>query len=343
MTETTSEPFTGQAPARDAEAVVLERVHKSFGTRRAVDDMSFRVPAGTVYGIIGPNGSGKSTTLRMITRIHHPDGGRIRVLGQDASLGDGASDRIGYLPEERGLYRKMPVGELLRFFAALKGVSDGRARVESRLWLERLGIGDCEKRRVEALSKGMAQKVQFIAAVLHRPELLILDEPFSGLDPVNLEAIGGHPRAPPAGDHHPVFDPRHGGGRADVRLHPHDPPGRKVLDGTLDSIQQRTPSTWSRCASPATRSRSTGCPGVARVNDHGRLQELRLEPGCDPQSILRALAERVRVEHFEVARPHLHDIFVRIAGPQAAEEAGDGAEIVSAPLARRLGRCVVPG
>jgi ABC-2 type transport system ATP-binding protein len=309
------------ATTREPDAVVLDQVHKSFGAKRAVDDMSFRVPAGTVYGIIGPNGSGKSTTLRMITRIHHPDGGRIRVLGQDASGGDGASDRIGYLPEERGLYRKMPVGELLRFFAALKGVPDGRARVESRLWLERLGIGDCEKRRVEALSKGMAQKVQFIAAVLHRPELLILDEPFSGLDPVNMDAIK-----------EAILELRRQG--TTILFSTHDMEvaermcdfilmihrGRKVLDGTLDSIQQRYAMDVVKVRVTGDKVAFDRLPGVARVNDSGRLQELRLEPGCDPQSILRALTDRVRVEHFEVSRPHLHDIFVRIAGPQSAEE-----------------------
>ena len=312
----------------------LRDVDKRFGEKRAVVGMSFRVPVGAVYGIIGPNGSGKSTTLRMITRIHHPDAGQIRVLGLDASRGDAASDRIGYLPEERGLYRKMAVGELLRFFAALKGVRDQRARVESRRWLERLGIGDCEKRRVEALSKGMAQKVQFIAAILHQPELLILDEPFSGLDPVNMEAI-----------REAILDLRRQG--TTILFSTHDMEvaermcdfilmiyrGRKVLDGTLDAIQQQYATDTVRVRVSGGADAFDRLPGVARVNDHGRLQELRLAPDGDPQALLRALLERTRVEHFEVTRPHLHDIFVRIAGPQAA---GDD---------RRGGRapCVGPG
>jgi ABC-2 type transport system ATP-binding protein len=306
------------------EAVWLEGVNKSFGAKRAVAEMSFRVPAGAVYGIIGPNGSGKSTTLRMITRIHHPDSGQIRVLGQDASGGDAASERIGYLPEERGLYRKMPVGELLRFFAALKGVPNRRAKVASRLWLERLGIGDCEKRRVEALSKGMAQKVQFIAAVLHQPELLILDEPFSGLDPVNMETI-----------REAVLEMRRQG--TTILFSTHDMEvaermcdfilmihrGRKVLDGTLDSIQQRYATDTVKVRIAGGTVAFDQLPGVARVNDFGRLQELRLQAGCDPQSILRTLVDRVQVEHFEVARPHLHDIFVRIAGPAAGSDDDD--------------------
>ena len=272
-------------PATERPAVALDTVSKSFGARRAVAELSFRVPAGTVYGIIGPNGSGKSTTLRMITRIHHPDAGQIQVLGQDASSGEAASDRIGYLPEERGLYRKMPVGELLRFFAALKGVPGRRARIESRRWLERLGLGDCEKRRVEALSKGMAQKVQFIAAVLHQPELLILDEPFSGLNPVNMETV-----------REAILEVRRQG--TTILFSTHDMEvaermcdfilmihrGRKVLDGTLDSIRQRFATDTVRVRISGGAVAFEQLPGVARVNDFGRLQELRLEAGCDPQS-----------------------------------------------------------
>jgi ABC-2 type transport system ATP-binding protein len=164
--------------------VEIENVTKTFGAKLAVDDLSLMVPEGTVYGLIGPNGSGKSTTIRMIMRIYHPDAGSIRVLGSNATDGGAANDRIGYLPEERGLYRKMPIGEVLQFFAELKGVRD--ARREVRAWLERLGLAEYEKKKVESLSKGMAQKIQFIATVLHRPRLVILDEPFSGLDPVNM-------------------------------------------------------------------------------------------------------------------------------------------------------------
>ncbi len=301
----------------------LEGVRKSFGAKRAVDGISFRVPVGAVYGIIGPNGSGKSTTLRMITRIYHPDAGQIRVLGHDASTGDGASDRIGYLPEERGLYRKMPVGELLRFFAALKGVPERRSRVESRRWLERLGIGDCEGRRVEALSKGMAQKVQFIAAVLHEPELLILDEPFSGLDPVNMETIREailEVRGKGTTILFSTHDMEVAERMCDFILMIHH--GRKVLDGTLEAIRQQYATDTVKVRVAGDRIAFERLPGVARVNDFGQLQELRLEPGSDPQAILRALVEKVRVEHFEVGRPHLQDIFVRIAGPAAQDSDG---------------------
>src|SRR5215471_8623369 len=154
-------------------AVELHHVTKTFGRHVAVDDLSLAVPAGTVYGFIGPNGSGKTTTLRMIMRILHPDRGDIRVLGEH-SLG-AASDRVGYLPEERGLYKQMKVRDVLRFYAALKGLHGSRPAIDT--WLERLGLSAWAGKKVEALSKGMAQKVQFIATVIARPELVLLDEP----------------------------------------------------------------------------------------------------------------------------------------------------------------------
>jgi ABC-2 type transport system ATP-binding protein len=302
-----------------AEPVVeLRDVDKSFGATRAVAEMSFVVPAGAVYGIIGPNGSGKSTSLRMITGIYHPDRGRIRVLGLDASRGDAANGRIGYLPEERGLYRKMKVGELLQFFARLKGVKVRPAEVQR--WLERLGLGDCAGKRVEALSKGMAQKVQFIATVLHRPTLLILDEPFSGLDPVNMEVMKDA-----------ILELKREGATVLFSTHDMDVAermcdfilmiyrGRKVLDGTLDAIQEQYGADTVRLRVAGTPPAWERLPGVLRVNDFGRLQELRLERGADPQALLRALVAHGPVEHFEIARPRLHDIFVRIAGAPEAE------------------------
>src|SRR5262249_47633501 len=151
---------------------------KTFGTHTAVDDLSLQVPPGTVYGFIGPNGSGKTTTLRMIVRILHPDRGHIRVLGEEA-LG-AANDRVGYLPEERGLYKTMKVRDLPRSYAERRGFRDCRPAIAP--WLERMGLSDWAGKKVQTLSKGMAQKVQFIAAVIARPELVLLDEPFSGLD-----------------------------------------------------------------------------------------------------------------------------------------------------------------
>jgi ABC-2 type transport system ATP-binding protein len=295
-------------------AVEIVGVSKSFGRTRAVDRLSLTVPRASVYGLIGPNGSGKSTTIRMVMRIYHPDSGTIRVLGHDATTGDAATNRIGYLPEERGLYRKMPVGELLEFFAALKGVRNARADVKR--WLEKLGLGDCLRRRVDTLSKGMAQKIQFIATVLHQPELVILDEPFTGLDPVNMDVIRDA-----------ILDLRRAGTTVVFSTHDMDVAekmcdsifmlhqGRKVLDGTLEEIQRQfgADTVRVRVASGSVVAFDR-LPGVVRVNDFGRFQELRMSPHGDPQAILRALTGQATVELFEIAVPRLHDIFVRIAG-----------------------------
>jgi ABC-2 type transport system ATP-binding protein len=299
-------------------AVVIEGVSKSFGTHRAVSDLSLEVPAGCVYGFIGPNGSGKTTTLRMIMRILHPDQGTIRVLGEER-LG-AANDRVGYLPEERGLYKQMKVRDQLRFFAELKGRRDSRAAIAD--WLRRLGLEAWGNARVQALSKGMAQKVQFIAAVIARPELVLLDEPFSGLDPVNLEVLRDA-----------ILDLRRDG--TTVIFSTHDMAvaekmcdflfmihnGRKVLDGTLEAIQAAYGSDTVRVRMEGPPPAWEDLPGVVKATDFGRAQELRLSAGADPQVLLAALLQRGRVLHFEVARPTLHDIFVRIVNPGEAAHA----------------------
>lgn len=300
-------------------AVEIQGVTKTFGAKVAVNDLSLVVPCGSVYGFIGPNGSGKSTTIRMIMRIFHPDRGHIRVLGEDATMGDAANDRIGYLPEERGLYRKMFIGELLEFCASLKGATNVKADI--RRWLERLDLAGYEKKRFEALSKGMGQKVQFIASILHRPELLILDEPFSGLDPVNMEVLKDA-----------ILEVKQQGATILFSTHDMDVAekmcdfifmiynGRKVLDGTLDSIQNEYGSDTLRIRTAGNGVAYDQLPGVERVNDYGRFQELRMTRGADSQTILREIVGRTKVEHFEVARPSLRDIFVRIAKPQAQEQ-----------------------
>lgn len=301
-------------------AVEIEGVKKTFGSIVAVDGLSLAVPTGSVYGFIGPNGSGKTTTLRMIMRILHPDQGAIHVLGEDATAGEAASDRVGYLPEERGLYRKMQVNEVLRFYAELKGVRDCQQDIDD--WLQRLDLAAYKKKAVEALSKGMSQKLQFIATVLHKPQLLLLDEPFSGLDPVNQEVIKDA-----------VVAMKRTGTTVIFSTHDMDVAekmcdfifmifkGRKVLDGTLESIQSRYGADTIRVRLAENGVDFSKLPGVEKVNDFGRFQELRMHPGTDPQDLLRRLVALARVEHFEIAAPSLHDIFVRIARPQE-EEAG---------------------
>lgn len=305
--------------------VEIQNVTKSFGSFIAVNNLSLAVPQGSIYGFIGPNGSGKTTTLRMIMRIYHPDSGsgRISVLGADALTA--ANDRIGYLPEERGLYKKMKVREILRFYAELKGCRDFKPRITG--WLERMELTPWAEKRVDALSKGMSQKVQFISAVIADPQLVILDEPFSGLDPVNADVL-----------RQAVLDLRRSG--ATVIFSTHDMAvaekmcdfifmiykGNKVLDGTLDSIQAKYGQDTLRVRIDGNGFDPQRISGVQHVNDFGRLQELRIAPGTDTQSVLSELMTRGRVLHFEQTQPSLHDIFVRIAGPQAddhSESAGN--------------------
>jgi ABC-2 type transport system ATP-binding protein len=296
-------------------AVVIDNVRKTFGQHTAVAELSLTVPVGSIYGFIGPNGSGKTTTLRMIMRILHPDQGHIRVLGEER-LG-AANDRVGYLPEERGLYKTMKVRDILRFYAELKGCRDCRRAVDS--WLERLGLAAWADKKVEALSKGMSQKVQFIAAVVSGPELVLLDEPFSGLDPVNADVLrdtilGLRDRGTT------VIFSTHDMGVAermcDFIFMIYN--GRKVLDGTLESIQSVYGEDTVRVELEGPTQRLDDLPGVVKATDFGRLQELRLERGADAQALLARLMERGRVRRFEQTRPTLHDIFVRIARPTDA-------------------------
>jgi ABC-2 type transport system ATP-binding protein len=298
--------------------VRLDRVSKSFGSHKAVDALSLQVPPGSIYGFIGPNGSGKTTTLRMILHIFMPDSGTVEVLGSTGTRA--ANDQIGYLPEERGLYKKMSVKRLLVYYAQLKGMSRVDASSAADSWLSRLGLSEWKNKKVEALSKGMAQKVQFISTVLGKPKLLILDEPFSGLDPVNMEALRSS-----------ILDLRREG--TTIIFSTHDMPmaetmcdficmifkGKKVLDGTLASIQQSYGQDTIRVRVEGGIETLKRIPGVTVLRDLGHVQEL-VSSG-DPQKLLRELSSTSKVDLFEVAHPSLHDIFIRIAsgGEQKGE------------------------
>jgi ABC-2 type transport system ATP-binding protein len=303
-------------------AIELEHVTKTFGQQVAVDDLSLSVPAGSVYGFIGPNGSGKTTTLRMIMRIIVPDRGSIRVLGDASGSHGPANDRIGYLPEERGLYKQMKVRELLRFYAELKGHRTTPAEIED--WLDRMELPGVGEKKVEALSKGMSQKVQFIATIIAKPELVILDEPFSGLDPGNAEVMRDM-----------VLKLKREG--RTVIFSTHDMSvaeemcdfifmiykGKKVLDGTLDAIQQRHGSDVLQVRLERNGSDSQrvleNLPGVMKVTDLGNWQELRVSPQTDRQQLLAELMRRGKIEHFAIAHPSLQDIFLRIVKGEMGE------------------------
>jgi len=298
------------------DSIVLQGVTKTFGTQKAVDDLDLVVPEGSIYGFIGPNGSGKTTTIRMILRIFQPDCGMVRVLGNE--LGSVADDRVGYLPEERGMYKRMKVRDLLTYYSRLKGFYNCRDEIQK--WLDRLGAADWGKKRIDTLSKGMAQKVQFIAAVVARPQLVILDEPFSGLDPLNLEVLQDA-----------VLQLRKNG--STIIFSTHDMhvaerlcdtifmvfQGRKVLDGTLENIQREFMSNILRIRLANEHSEPPRMNGVDAVRA-GRYWELSSNRG-DSQSVLRELAHSdVEVDHFEKVRPTLHDIFVRVAQPEDVPE-----------------------
>jgi ABC-2 type transport system ATP-binding protein len=298
----------------DDVAVRFDGVTKRYGDFLAVSDVSFRVSTGSVFGILGSNGAGKTTTIRMLMNILRPDEGRIDVLGEQA--GESVKGRIGYLPEERGLYKKMRIRDLLRFFGHIKGRTTAFVDERSDHWLTRMGLQDWRDRRVEELSKGMAQKLQFVVTVVHAPELLVLDEPFAGLDPVNRDVLRDA-----------ILELRREGTTVVFSTHVmeqaeslcqeliliHD--GRVVLSGSLAEVRR---SESRRAVHVKYRLKPggelAGLPGVAEVSDHGNEAELTLEEDADPAVLLHALVDRAELTHFELKEPSLHEIFKRVAG-----------------------------
>jgi ABC-2 type transport system ATP-binding protein len=294
-------------------SVELAGVTKAFGRKIAVDRLDLAVPEGSIYGFIGPNGSGKTTTLRLMLRIFQPDSGRVVVLGSEH--GNVADDRLGYLPEERGLYKRMKVISLIEYFARLKGFY--ACRQAANEWLDRLGAATWANQRVETLSKGMAQKVQFIVAVIARPRLLILDEPFAGLDPVNLDLLQDAVRTLREHGTTVVFsthDMHIAERMCDTVLMIFQ--GQKVLDGSLAAIQRNYPVNRLRLRMANGADLPTNLTGIASASRVAGFHVVGLANGCEPQAVLRQLSECGTVEHFEVVRPTLHDIFVEIARPQ---------------------------
>jgi ABC-2 type transport system ATP-binding protein len=297
-------------------AIVLKGIGKAFAGHVAVKDLSLEVPRNSVFGLLGPNGAGKTTTLRMVMDILGPDSGTIEILGQPAD--HAARDRIGYMPEERGLYPRMVLEEQLVFMAAIKGM--GRKEAETRLgpWLERLGLADWRKKKVNELSKGMQQKAQFVATVLHEPEVLIMDEPMTGLDPVGMDVM-----------REAMLDLRRRGATIVLSSHQMEAVeklcdrvalinrGEKVLDGSVAEVKARHGKNTVALAFEGDES----LPGVAKVSDHGQYVEVRLEKGADPQPLLREAAARLRVRRFEIVEPSLHDIFVETVTGQGEEAA----------------------
>jgi ABC-2 type transport system ATP-binding protein len=301
-------------------ALLLDGVSKSYASHAAVKNLSLAVPTGTIYGILGPNGAGKSTTLRMVMNIIIRDSGQVSLLGADPERDRTVLQRVGYLPEERGLYKKMTVIEVISFFAELKGVQRATAVREGTRWLERMGLADWRGARVETLSKGMQQKVQFITTVVHQPELLILDEPHSGLDPVNQEVLRDT-----------ILDARKEGKTVIFSTHNMEQAeqmcehvciiagGEKVLDGNLRDIRRANRTNhyaiaFDEPSAAADRFMATW-PGFDRADRIQDAWEVELKPSADPRELVAAANQLdVPLSRFEHVQPSLHEIFVQRVG-----------------------------
>ena len=288
----------------------VSNITKRFGDFSAVEDLSFDVRAGRVFGFLGPNGAGKTTTIRMIVGITAPDEGSISLFGESVSYA--TQNRIGYLPEERGLYKKMKVVDQLKYFAELKGVSRSTADKKIDFWLERMGLGEWKKSKTTDLSKGMQQKIQFISTVLHDPDLLILDEPFSGLDPVNVEFMIDVLSEFRTQQKTVIFS-THLMSTAERLCHDIIliDRARKVIGGSLREVKESYGTNLIAFRGSNADNVIGDKALVERVVSHSDEQELHLAAGVDPRQILKALIETgANVTKFEVTEPSLNDIFI---------------------------------
>ena len=309
----------------DVAAVELDGVVKRFAGHTAVRGLTLTVPHGGMFGLLGPNGAGKTTTIRMIMNVLTPDAGRVRVFGRAA--GRELSPRIGFLPEERGLYKKMRVLDHLVFLGETKGMAAGAARRAAGEWLDRLGLAEWGQGRVEDLSKGMQQKVQFIGTVLHGPDLLVLDEPFSGLDPVNAQVMKDA-----------VLEFARSGRTVLFSTHIMEQAermcdrvviiarGEKVVDGTLAEVKREAGGRHVALTFTSGRDRAAAVLAdrslVRHEHDDGTSAEVELAPETEPEALLRALvAAGAGLSNFSVREPSLQSIFIAKVGAQSARTA----------------------
>ena len=315
----------------DTMAVSMNGVRKTFGTKVAVQGIDISIPQGSIYGFIGPNGAGKTTTIRMIMSILFPDHGDLSVLGKKSAIE--SKDRIGYLPEERGIYKKMKVGSFLKHMGRLKGLDSRGLDKTVKGWLEKIELEGVYKKKCEELSKGMQQKVQFVASVLHDPDLIILDEPFSGLDPVNMRLL------------RKLIDDQHSAGKTvifsthvmyqaeqlcDHIVMIHE--GAKVLDDTLDDIRTRFDPRAIHVDPVGGLGMSDQIAqvnGVAHVSPVENALEVVLENNVDPQIAMKTILDAYPMNRIEIKRPTLEDVFIEIV--TGGERSAD-AELLRAEL-----------
>jgi len=305
--------------------LTLRDVHKKYGEFTAVNKVSLDIPRGAIYGFLGPNGAGKTTIIRMILDIIRPDSGQISVLGHSSAMA--VRDRIGYLPEEKGLYKKMKVWAVIAYFASLKGLPRKAARQRAFELLERYGLADFANATVDSLSKGMGQKVQVIASIAHDPELVILDEPFSGLDPVNQQVLEDLIRDLSSDGRTVIFSThvmQHAERLCDrlVLI----ARGEKVLDGTVDEARAIIPRRVTLETDHDIRHFEL-LPGVLAVyprsdiTTHATSWDIHLDEHTDPQMLLRqCFDDGIGLNRFDYTYASLHDVFVHLVGSDAAEQ-----------------------
>ncbi|MFW5781865.1 MAG: ABC transporter ATP-binding protein [Candidatus Muiribacteriaceae bacterium] len=295
----------------------VDKVNKYYGDFRAVNDVSFSVESGKIFGLIGPNGAGKSSTMRMLMNITVPDSGEIRLFSE--KWDDSMKDRIGYLPEERGLYPKMKVLDQLQFLGEMKGMSGRDAKQSAVKWLERLELTEWSGKATNELSKGMAQKIQFIGTIIHDPELIIMDEPFSGLDPVNARFLKDT-----------LLNLKDEGKAIILSTHLMENAeklcedicminkGKVVLSGKLAAIRKEYSHNSVLLSYEGDGSVIRGFECVEQVNDFGNYMQIRLKDGCEKHTLFRELADsELRVSKFEATDTSLEDIFINIVGRKA--------------------------
>ncbi len=302
----------------------LDNIRKEYDGKVAVDNLSLEVPEGVIYGIIGPNGAGKTTTIRMIMNITVPDSGQVLVDGHRADKN--FKNRVGYLPEERGLYKKMTVTEVMVYMAELKGqsVRDVKGRIDS--WLERMDLLEYKNKKVEELSKGMQQKLQFVTTILHDPDLIILDELFSGLDPLNTELVKDI-----------LLESKRAGKTILFSTHVMEQAeklcdylcmishGKKVIDGRLSEVKARFGKNSIQLEIEGDGSFISSLAGVRDVIDFNNYLELALEENVDANGILKTIVEKVSVRRFAIVEPSLYDIFIDMARVDPSElNGGEG-------------------
>jgi len=290
-------------------AIGLTGVSKSFGKFRAVDSLSLSVPRGAMFGLLGPNGAGKTTTIRMIMNITAPDSGDIQILGRP--MDRETQNRIGYLPEERGLYRKMKVIDHLYFLAAIKEVGRDEARRRIEDWLDKMELRPWLNKKVDELSKGMQQKIQFIATIVHDPDILILDEPFSGLDPINVALMRDF-----------FIEFRQRGKTIIFCTHVLEQAeklcdeiclmarSRKILEGSMKELKRRYSQDLLRVAMDASLEEVRGLPGVASAKALNGTFVVGLQPGTDRREFLRRTLDRFRIDAFSQKEPELEEIYL---------------------------------